>query len=110
MAGSIVLVTWTNNDHPLGISRQITIPHEIDPRTLTDAEIWEECYKNGFNIYGDLSWEILTNNSASCHCTERQLRASRLFAKLVERMADDAESLDCLSELYEIAYNNAEDF
>ena len=110
MKYSVVLATWTNKDHQLGISRQITIPYEIDPRTLTDADIWDLCYKKGFNIYGDLSWEILINNAVSSHYTEAQLRASRLYEKLADMLIDDIEAMDCLNELYEIAYNNAYEF
>ena len=107
---SIILVTWTNKDRQLGISRQINIPEEIDPRTLTDADIWDLCYKKGFNIYGDLTWEILINNSFSCHQTEEQLMASRLYEKLADMLIDDCEAMDWLNELYEIAFDNAGDF
>ena len=110
MKYSVVLATWTNKDHPLGISRQIAIPYEIDPRVLTDADIWDLCYKKGFNIYGDLTWEILINNSTSSHYTEQQLRASRLYEKLADKVIDDSEAMGDLNELYEIAYNNAYDF
>lgn len=108
MDQSIILVTWTNKDHPLGISRQIAIPYEIDPRTLTDKDIWQLCYEKGFNIYGDLSWEILINNSHTCHQTETQIRASRLYEKLADKLLADREAMNDLHELYEIAHDNAD--
>ena len=108
MDHSTILVTWTNKDHPLGISRQIAIPYEIDPRSLTDGDIWQICYEMGLSIYGDLSWEILTNNSATCHQKETQIRANRLYEKLADKLLADSEAMESLNELYEIAHDNAD--
>ena len=107
MDQSIILVTWTNKRH-CEVSRQIAIPYEIDPRSLEDGEIWQLCYEKGFCIYGDLSWEILINNSATCHQTETQLRASRLYEKLADKLIDDCEGMEYLHDLYEIAHDNAD--
>ena len=108
MDQSLILVSWTNKDHPQGIHRQITIPHDIDPRTLTDGDIWEICYDRGIGIYGDLSWEILINNSATCHQTETQVRAGRLYEKLADLLIADREALEALHELYEIAHDSGD--
>lgn len=106
MNQSIVLVTWTNKDHPEGISRQITIPTHIDPRSLADADIWSICYDKGFSIYGYMTWEILVNNSQTCHQTETQLRASQLYERLAEILMGDHEAMENLHDLYEIAHDN----
>ena len=106
MDQSIVLVTWTNKDHPLGISRQITISPDVDPRSLENAEIWQLCYDLGLRIYGSMSWEILINNSHTCHQTETQVRASRLYEKLADILLADSEAMESLHELYEIAHDN----
>ena len=108
MDQSIILVSWTNKDHPQGIHRQITIPHEIDPRTLTDGDIWGICYDKGIGIYGDLSWEILINNSATCHQTETQIRAGQLYEKLADLLIADREAMETLHELYEIAHDSGD--
>ena len=106
MDQSIVLVVWTNKDHPEGISRQITIPAHIDPRSLSDANIWSICYDKGLNIYGDMTWEILINNSQTCHQTDAQIRAGQLYERLAETLIDDAEAMEALHDLYEIAYDS----
>ena len=108
MAGSIVLVTWRNKDHPQGIHRQIAIPPEIDPRTLGDSDIWEICYSKGIGIYGDLSWEILINNSVTCHQTETQIRAGKLYEKLADILIACPSAMEILNELYEIAHDNGD--
>ena len=106
MDRSIIQVTWTNNDHPLGISRQITIPSHIDPRSLDNADIWACCCDRGLHIYGDMTWEILVNNSQTCHQTDAQIRAGQLYERLAEILIDDAEALEQLHDLYEIAYDS----
>ena len=106
MDQSIVLVTWTNKDHPDGISRQIAIPVHIDPRSLSNADIWQRCRNMGFNIYGEMTWEILVNNASTCHQNETQLRASQLYEGLAETLIGDAEAMEQLHDLYEIAHDN----
>ena len=108
MDHSTILVTWVNKDHPQGIHRQIAIPYETDPRTLTDGDIWKICYDKGIGIYGDLSWEILINNSATCNQTETQIRAGKLYEKLADLLITDREAIDTLNELYEIAHDNGD--
>lgn len=110
MDQSIILVTWINKDHPQGIHRQITIPHEIDPRTLTDDDIWGICYDKGIGIYGDLSWEIIINNSATCNHTETQIRAGKLYEKLADLLIADSEAMRALNDLYDIAHDSGDYF
>ena len=102
MENSIIIVTWTNNDHPLGISRQIAIPYEIDPLDLDESEIRDFAIEQGFNIYGDLSWEVLQDNSEFCYKYGRQRDALKL-SKKIDRLMDEIQ--DAVNELYEIAHN-----
>lgn len=108
MANSVILVTWVNKEYPEGISRQLSIPPDIDPRSLSDADIWDQCYNMGFNIYGAMTWEILLNNAHTCHQTDIQLKAGILYAALINRLHGDPEGLNLLGELYDIAYEAEE--
>ena len=100
METSIILATWVNKDHPLGISRQIAIPYEIDPLDLNEDEIRDLAIAQGFNIYGDLSWEILIDNSRFCYMSDERRRAIKLSEK-IDRLISELQ--DAANELAEIA-------
>ena len=99
MDGSIVQVTWTTPDDR-DVTRQITIPYEIDPLDLDEAEIRDLAISQGFNICGDLSWEILIDNSRFCYMTAERRRAIKLSEK-IDRLISELE--DATNELAEIA-------
>ena len=100
METSIILATWTNKDHQLGISRQIAIPYEIDPLDLGEAEIRTMAEDQGFAIYGDLSWEVLIDNSRFCYMSEDRKKAFKLGEK-IDRLISDLQ--DMANELAETA-------
>ena len=99
MDRSIVQVTWTTPDDR-DVTRQIAIPYEIDPLDLSEAEIRDLAMSQGFNIYGDLSWEILIDNSRFCYMSEDRRKAVKLAEKIY-RLISDLQ--DAANELAEIA-------
>ena len=99
MDRSIVQVTWTTPDDR-DVTRQIAIPYEIDPLDLDEAEIRDLAMSQGFNLYGDLSWEILIDNSRFCYMTDERRRAIKLSEKIDRLIAELEETT---AELVEIA-------
>ena len=99
MDHSIIQVTWTTLDHR-DVTRQIAIPYEIDPLDLDEAEIRDLAISQGFNIHGDLSWEVLIDNSRYSHMSEDRRRAVKLSEK-IDRLFSELE--DAANELAEIA-------
>ena len=81
------------------VTRQIAIPYEIDPLDLSEAEIRTMAIAQGFNIHGDLSWEILIDNSRFCYMTDELRRAIKLSEK-IDRLIADLQ--DATAELVEI--------
>ena len=98
MDRSIVQVTWTTPDDR-DVTRQIAIPYEIDPLDLNEAEIRDLAIAQGFNIYGDLSWEVLIDNSRFCYMTAERRHAIKLSEK-IDRLIADLQ--DATAELVEI--------
>ena len=98
MDRSIVQVTWATPDDR-DVTRQIAIPYEIDPLDLSEAEIRDLAASQGFNIYGDLSWEVLIDNSRFCYMTDERRRAIKLSEK-IDRLIADLQ--DATAELVEI--------
>ena len=98
---SIAQLTWTTPDDQ-DVTRQIAIPYEIDPLDLDEDEIRDLAISQGFNIYGDLSWEVLIDNSEYSFKYGSQRDALRL-AKKLDRLMDEIQ--DAINELYEIAHN-----
>ena len=98
MDQSIVQVTWQISPH-YDVTRQIAIPYEIDPLDLSEAEIRDLAISQGFNIYGDISWEVLIDNSRFCYMTTEQRRAIKLSEK-IDRLIADLQ--DATAELVEI--------
>lgn len=99
MDQSIIQVTWATPDDR-DVTRQIAIPYEIDPLDLNEAEIRDLAMSQGFNIYGDLSWEVLIDNSRFCYMTAERRRAIKLSEK-IDRLISELE--DATAELAEIA-------
>ena len=99
MDRSIVQVTWTTPDDR-DVTRQIAIPYEIDPLDLDEAEIRDLAMSQGFNIYGDLSWEILIDNSRYSYMSAERRRAIKLSEKIDRLIAELEETT---AELVEIA-------
>ena len=98
MDHSIAQLTWQVSPH-YDVTRQIAIPYEIDPLDLSEAEIRDLAISQGFNIHGDLSWEILIDNSRFCYMTDERRRAIKLSEK-IDRLI--AELQDATAELVEI--------
>ena len=98
MDRSIVQVTWQISPH-YDVTRQIAIPYEIDPLDLSEAEIRDLAIAQGFNLYGDLSWEILIDNSRFCYMTDERRRAIKLSEK-IDRLITELQ--DATAELVEI--------
>lgn len=99
MDHSVIQVTWTTPDD-LDVTRQIAIPYEIDPLDLNEAEIRDLAMSQGFNIHGDISWEVLINDSRYSHMSEDRRRAIKLSEK-IDRLISELE--DAANELAEIA-------
>ena len=99
MDHSVVQVTWQISPH-YDVTRQIAIPYEIDPLDLNEAEIRDLAMSQGFNIYGDLSWEVLIDNSRFCCMSEDRRRAVKLGEK-IDRLISELQ--DAANELAEIA-------
>ena len=99
MDHSIVQVTWTTFSCR-DVTRQIAIPYEIDPRDLNEAEIRDLAVSQGFNIHGDISWEILIDNSRFSYISEDRRRAVKLGEK-IDSLISDLQ--DAANELAEIA-------
>ena len=95
---SIAQLTWTTPDDR-DVTRQIAIPYEIDPLDLDEDEIRTLATAQGFAIYGDLSWEILIDNSRFCYMTDERRRAIKLSEK-IDRLIADLQ--DATAELVEI--------
>ena len=91
-------VTWTTPDDR-DVTRQIAIPYEIDPLDLNEAEIRDLAIAQGFNIYGDLSWEVLIDNSRFCYMSAERRRAIKLSEK-IDRLISDLQ--EATAELVEI--------
>ena len=98
MDHSIAQLTWQVSPH-YDVTRQIAIPYEIDPLDLSEAEIRTMAIAQGFNIHGDLSWEILIDNSRFCYMTDERRRAIKLSEK-IDRLI--AELREAAAELVEI--------
>ena len=98
MDHSIAQLTWQVSPH-YDVTRQIAIPYEIDPLDLSEAEIRDLAISQGFNIHGDLSWEILIDNSRFCYMTDELRRAIKLSEK-IDRLIADLQ--DATAELVEI--------
>ena len=98
MDRSIVQVTWATPDDR-DVTRQIAIPYEIDPLDLSEAEIRTLATAQGFAIYGDLSWEVLIDNSRFCYMTDERRRAIKLSEK-IDRLISELQ--DATAELVEI--------
>ena len=99
MDHSTIQVTWQISPH-YDVTRQIAIPYEIDPRDLDEAEIRDLAMSQGFNIYGDISWEVLIDNSRFSYMSEDQRRAVKLSEK-IDRLISELQ--DAANELAEIA-------
>lgn len=102
MDNSIVLVVWTTPDDR-DVTRQIAIPYDIDPLDLDEDEITSLAISQGFNIYGDLSWEVLVDNSRYSYMSEDRRKVVKLREK-IDRLISDLQ--DATNELYEIAHDN----
>lgn len=98
MDQSIAQVTWTTPDRR-DVTRQIAIPYEIDPLDLSEAEIRDLATSQGFNVYGDPSWEVLIDNSRYSHMSEDRRRAVKLSEK-IDRLISELQ--DAANELAEI--------
>ena len=98
MDHSIIQVTWTTPD-ARDVTRQIAIPYEIDPLDLDEDEIRTIATAQGFNIYGDITWEVLIDNSRFCLMTTEQKRAIKLSEK-IDRLISDLQ--EATAELVEI--------
>ena len=98
MDGSIVQVTWTTPDDR-DVTRQIAIPYEIDPLDLDEAEIRDLAISQGFNLYGDLSWEILVDNSRYSYMSAERRRAIKLSEKIDRLIAELEETAAELAEI-----------
>ena len=98
MDRSIVQVTWQISPH-YDVTRQIAIPYEIDPLDLSEAEIRDLAIAQGFNIHGDISWEVLIDNSRFCYMTDERRRAIKLSEK-IDRLISELQ--DATAELAEI--------
>ena len=98
MDRSIVQVTWSTPDDR-DVTRQIAIPYEIDPLDLSEAEIRDLAISQGFNIYGDLSWEVLIDNSRYSYMPTERKKAIKLSEK-IDRLIADLQ--DAAAELVEI--------
>ena len=101
MDQSIVQATWTTPDDR-DVTRQVAIPYEIDPVDLSEAEIRDLAVSQGFNIHGDLAWEILVDNSRFCYMTDERRRAIKLSEK-IDRLISELQ--DAAAELVEIVSN-----
>ena len=99
MDRSIIQVTWQISPH-YDVTRQIAIPYEVDPLDLDEAEVRAQAMSQGFNIYGDLTWEVLIDNSRYSYMTEDRRRAVKLSEK-IDRLISELQ--DAANELAEIA-------
>ena len=99
MDHSVIQVTWKISPN-YDVTRQIAIPYEIDPLDLDEAEIRDLAMSQGFNIHGDLSWEILIDNSRYSYMSEDRRRAVKLSEK-IDRLISELQ--DAANELAEIA-------
>ena len=91
-------VTWTTPDCR-EVTRQISIHYDVDPLDLSEAEIRAVATAHGFNIYGDLSWEILVDNSRYSYMSAERRRVVKLSEK-IDRLIADLQ--DATAELVEI--------
>ena len=98
MDHSIAQLTWIT---PYGrdVTRQIAIPYEIDPLDLSEAEIRTMAAAQRFAIYGDLSWEVLIDNSRYSYMSEEKREVVKLSEK-IDRLI--AELREAAAELVEI--------
>ena len=101
MDQSIILVTWIKPDLA-EVSRQVIIPHDIDPLDISEDDLRRYASDQGFNIFGDLSWEVLQDNSEYSYKYGHQRDALKL-AKRIDHLMDEIQ--DAINELYEIANN-----
>ena len=99
MDHSVIQVTWQISPH-YDVTRQIAIHYEIDPLDLNEAEIRDLAMSQGFNIHGDLSWEVLIDGSRYSHMSEDRRRAVKLSEK-IDRLISELQ--DAANELAEIA-------
>ena len=98
MDHSIVQVTWSTPDDR-DVTRQIAIPYEIDPLDLSEAEIRDLAMSQGFNIHGDISWEVLIDNSRYSYMPTERKKAIKLSEK-IDRLISELQ--DAAAELVEI--------
>ena len=98
MDHSVIQVTWITPDHR-DVTRQIAIPYEIDPLDLSEAEIRDLAMSQGFAIFGDLSWEVLIDNSRYSLMSEDRRKAVKLAEK-IDRLISELQ--DATNELAEI--------
>ena len=98
MDHSIAQLTWQVSPH-YDVTRQIAIPYEIDPLDLSEAEIRDLAMSQGFAIYGDLSWEVLIDNSRYSYMPTERRRAIKLSEK-IDRLISELQ--DATAELVEI--------
>lgn len=98
MDRSIVQVTWTTPNR-LDVTRQIAIHPDVDPLDLSESEIRDLARSRGFNIYGDLTWEVLIDNSLYSRMSEDRRRAVKLGEK-IDRLISELQ--DAANELSEI--------
>ena len=101
MDHSIAQVTWQISPH-YDVTRQIAIPYEIDPLDLDEDEIRDLAISQGFNIYGDLSWEVLIDNSRYSYMPTERKKAIKLSEK-IDRLIAELE--EAAAELVEIVSN-----
>ena len=101
MDHSIAQLTWITPDGR-DVTRQIAIPYEIDPLDLSEAEIRDLAMSQGFNIYGDLSWEVLIDNSRYSYMSEEKREVVKLSEKIDTLIAT---LQNAVNELFEITIN-----
>ena len=99
MDHSVIQVTWQVSPH-YDVTRQIAIPYETDPLDLSEAEIRDLAVSQGFNIHGDISWEVLIDNSRYSRMSEDHRRAVKLLEK-IDRLTSEIQ--EAANELAEIA-------
>ena len=99
MDHSVIQVTWQISPN-YDVTRQIAIPYEIDPLDLDEAEIRDLAMSQGFNIHGDISWEVLIDGSRYSYMSGDRRRAVKLGEK-IDRLISDLQ--DAANELAEIA-------
>ena len=80
MDNSIILIQWTKPDLT-EVTRQVSIPHDIDPLDISEGDLRQLASDQGFNIFGEMSWEVLQDNSDYCFKYGHQREALKLSRK-----------------------------